>query len=99
MVIIGSTARYYVDYCAVVTSVLRGVIVGKDAKLFGRIRILGSEASQPARHFRIIIVGTVQQKVVVTFTTTIARNTTQAIRLCHSRAQQNELIGVAKDQR
>src|ERR1700722_17279125 len=99
MIIVSATASYNVDNCAVVTSVLRGEIVGKDAKLFGRIRILRSEASQPAGNFSVIIVSTVQQKVVVPFTAPVDRNTTKAIRLCHSGAKQNELIWIAKNQR
>lgn len=71
-------ACHHINDGAVIAAVLRREVVGDHAELFGRIRILRGDSAQSARNLRIIVVGAIQQEIVVALARSVSRNSAKS---------------------
>src|ERR1700722_13654340 len=97
--VIGSAAGHNVDDRTVIAAILRRKIVRENAELLGRIRVAGYQPPQAARYISVIIIATVQQKVVIALASAVHGDAAQSVGLGDSRSEQDQLIRIAQNQR
>src|SRR5216684_3126613 len=101
--IVGAALAHDVNHRPRVAAKLGKKTAGDDAELLDRIGIQGGQSrlrQGQTGDLGIVVIGAIQQKVVVAFAGTIYRKALQnGIALNRARGKQNQLIGIAQNHR
>src|SRR4029077_1890392 len=82
-----------------VAAILGIEVIGDDPELLSRIRIRAQNARAASRDPPIIVVHTIEKKVVITVAGAVHRKSVAAVvRLCRSGRQQNQFVGITREQ-
>src|SRR3984885_7008659 len=77
--LVGATAGDDVDDGAVVAAVFRSEIIGEHAEFFGGVGIFGDQSAERARHVGIVVIGAVQEEIVVALASAVYGDAAQAV--------------------